>query len=309
MQHRQRRGFRHGECSELRLLRAATLVTPDPAATAARYAEWFDYVVVERGPVTADLAAAWGAPGSAGRASVVCAPASGAEVYLRFVEGAPVEGYRPLRTYGWAAIEICVRDVLAVAARLERSPFEIIGPPERIEGLPTIYPMQVKGPDGEIVYLTQIDGDLPDHDLPRAGALIDKLFILVLACRDVKLSGAWLERVAGLQQQPPLELVYTVISRAFDMPDDRLHTIATLTHGRDLFLEIDQYPAQASPRPAHPEELAPGVALGTLFHPDLALVTDAWMSSPAPRDGVLYGGRLSGVMRGPDGVLIELLQA
>lgn len=292
----------------MRLLRAATLVTPDPEATAARYAEWFDYVAVERGPVPADLAAAWGAPASAGRHAVLCRPASGADIFLRFVQGEPVEGYRPLRTFGWAAIEICVQDVVAVHKRLEGSPFEIIGPPKRIEGLPTIFPMQVKGPDGEIVYLTQIDGDLPDYDLPRARSPIDHLFILVLACSDMAASGAWLEQVAGLRQDRSLDLVYTMISQAFGLPETQLHTIATLTHERDVFLEVDQYPPAATLRPRRTGELSPGIALCTLLHTDLAAAPGPWLSPPTVRDGVLYGGRRSAVASGPDGTLVEFIE-
>ncbi len=293
----------------MRLLRAATLVTPDPEAAAARYGTWFDYTIAERGVVDPALAAAWQAPASAGRRFVVCQPASGAEIFLRFVEGPLVAGYRPLRSFGWAAIELCVQDVLAVAARLQNSPFEIIGPPRRIDGLPTIFPMQVKGADGEIVYLTQIDGDLPEYTLPRARTLIDHLFILVLGCSDLASSGAWLERVGGLRQGRSLDLVYTMISQAYDLPEDQLHTIATLTHERDVFLEIDQYPAQATARPSEPGALVPGIALGSLCSPDLDAVPGPWLAPPAVRDGVVYGGRRAGVVRGPDGVLLELIEA
>ena len=293
----------------MKLLRAATLTVPDPAATAARYRDWLDYSVVEEGVVDASLAAAWDAPASAGRRYVVAQPASGAGVFLRFVEGAPVPGYAPLRTYGWAAIEICVSDVLAVNARMERSPFEIIGPPRELDGLPAIFPMQVKGPDGEIVYLTQIRGDLPAYDLPRAASLIDKLFILVLACSDMAASGAWLERAAGLFKGREMEIVYTMISKAFGLAEDTRHAIATLTHERDVFLEIDQYPAAAVARPRHAGELPPGVALCTLIHPDLDALPGPWLSPPVPREGAVYGGRRAGVVQGPDGTLLELVQA
>lgn len=293
----------------MRLLRAATLVTPDPDATAALYTEWLDYEVVERGVVPDDLAAAWDAPASAGRRFAVCRPASGAEVYLRLVEGAAVEGYRPLRTYGWAAIELCVQNVLTVHDRLRRSPFEVIGPPARIEGLPTIFPMQVRGPDGEIVYLTQIDADLPEHTLPRAATPIDSLFILVLACSDMNASAHWLERACAVTLGPPLDLAYTLISQAFGLPETQLHTIATLAHERDLFLEVDQYPPTAAARPRRPGELPPGVALATLLAPDLDAVAAPWLHPPKPRSGVVYGGRRTGVMRGPDGVLVELVEA
>ena len=98
------------------------------AESADRYAKWLDYAVVEQGEVPDELAASWNAPASAGRPYVVMQPASGAEVFLRFIEADVVEAYEPIRTYGWAATEICVEDVEAVNARMEQSEFEIIGP-------------------------------------------------------------------------------------------------------------------------------------------------------------------------------------
>src|SRR5690606_18824638 len=96
--------------------------------------------------------------------------------------------YAPLRTFGWAAIEICVQDTLTTFARMSEPdcPFEVIGPPRELDGMPMIFPMQVKGPDGEIVYLTQIRSDPPGMALPRAESAIDRLFILVLACSDLQ---------------------------------------------------------------------------------------------------------------------------
>lgn len=292
----------------MKLLRAATLTVPNPEASAARYIEWLDYDVVERGRLSADLAAAWGTPASQGRAYVVLQPSSGAPVYLRFVAGDPVPDYRPLRTFGWAAIEICVQDVLKVNERMLNSPFEIIGPPREIDGLPAIYPMQVKGPDGEIVYLTQIRSDLPAFDLPRAESLIDKLFILVLACSDMDASIDWFEKVVGLSLGRKMDIVYTMLATAFDLPMEDPHTISTVVHDRDVFLELDQYPPAATPRPAHDGQLPPGIAICTLSHPDLSMVKGDWITPPTRRDGPIYGGQLTGTLRAPDGTLVELVQ-
>lgn len=292
----------------MRLLRAATLVTPDPEAAAARYAEWLDYETVERGRIDEGLAASWGTPGQAGRRYTLCRPASGAEVFLRFVEGEPPAGYRPLRTYGWAAIEICVQDVLEVDARMARSPFQIIGPPRELDGLPAIFPMQVRGPDQDIVYLTQIRSDLPAYDLPRAASLIDKLFILVLACSDMKASAAWLEQALELQAGREMEIVYTMLAQAFDLPADQKHRIATLVHERDVFIEVDQYPLAATPRPKVEGELPPGIAVCTLLHPAFDRLS-GWIGPPEPRQGLLYGGRRTGTLSGPDGVLVEVVEA
>ncbi len=293
----------------MQLWRAATLTTPDPAATAALYTRWLDYETVETGEVDAAQATSWGAPACAGRRYAVCRPASGADIYLRFVQGRAPSDYRALRTYGWAAIELCVADVLAVHARLEGSPFEVIGPPKPLDGLPTIFPMQVKGPDQEVVFLTQVLGDLPDYDLPRAASLVDRLFILVLACSDLEASSRWLERALGLQGGRAMELAYGVLSDAFGLPADHRHRIATLTHGRDVFLEVDQYPPEATVRPQAPGELAPGVGLATFRHPKFDALEGPWASPPARRGGVVYDGRRAGVMVGPDGVRVEVVEA
>ncbi len=292
----------------MKLLRAATLVVADPTATAARYREWLDYSDVESGRLPADLAAAWGCPASAGKTYVVLRPSSGAAVFLRFVEGDPVPDYVPLRTYGWAAAEICVQDVLTVNERMLKSPFEIIGPPKQIPGLPTIYPMQVKGPDQEIVYLTQINGDLPDQDLPRAASLIDKLFILVMAASDLTRSLEWFRDVVGLSFGRSVEIPYTMISKAFGQPMDTKHTLCTMTDERDIFLELDQLPDEATVRPRHEGQLPPGIALCTLLHRDLSAIKGDWITPPVRRDGPFYEGRLTGTLRAPDGTLVELVQ-
>lgn len=295
----------------MQMLRAATLVTPDVAATAARYAEWLDYEAVETGMVDDALARSWSAPAMTGRPQAVCRPASGAPLFLRLVEGTAPAGYRPLRTFGWAATEICVRDVLAVHDRMARPdcPFEVIGPPRRLDGMPMIHAMQVRGPDDEIVYLTQIDGDPPGLRLPRAESPVDRLFIMVLACSDLEASKAWAEAALGVETTPTMEIRYTMLARAFDLPVERKHPIAMGLHDGDGFLELDQYPPGATPRPRIPGELFPGVALTTFAHPDLSTVRAPWASPPRPRDGAIYGGRAAGTVIGPDDTLIELVQA
>ncbi len=292
----------------MHLLRAATLVTPNPEATAELYGRWFGYEMVESGRIDPALAESWGAPGCADRGFAVCRPASGAEIYLRFVEGRAPADYRALRSFGWAAIELCVQDVLAVQARMRTSPFEIIGPPKPLAGLPTIFPMQLRGPDQEIVFLTEILGDLPDYELPRAQSPVDHLFILVLACSDMEASSRWLAQALKLQGGRAIELPYTVLSDAFSLPASHPHRIATLTHGRDVFLEVDQYPLAATPRPQVAGELPPGIAMATLRHPEFDALAGPWVTPPVRREGVIYGGGRAGLMAGPDGVLVEVVE-
>jgi catechol 2,3-dioxygenase-like lactoylglutathione lyase family enzyme len=291
------------------LLRAATLTVRDPDATAARYVEWMDYEIVERGALAAELADSWGAPAATGRLFVVCRPASGVEVYLRFVKGEPPADFRPLRTFGWAALEICVEDTLAVERRLRASPFRIIGPPRELDGMPEIFPMQVRGPDDEIVYLTQIRAQPSGARLAAANSLIDRLFILVLAASDLGASARWFAERLGLISHPQAAIRYTMLSKAFDLDPETKHLIATGGHDLDVFLEFDQYPPGALPRPRRAGDLPPGIALVTLSHPDLDTVTAEWLNPPQDRDGLVYGGGRQGVTCAPDGTIIELISS
>lgn len=292
----------------MKLLRAATVTVSDLSRSLDLYARFFDYSVVEHGEVSAALASSWEAPKTEGCPYAVMQPASGADIFLRFVEQPAMNGFRALRSYGWNAIEICVQDVMAVNARMMDSPFEIIGPPNKIPGLDAIHPMQVKGPDEEIVYLTQINDDLPEYNLPRAGSLIDKLFILVMGSSDMDRAATWMQEKCGLNFGREMEIPYTMIAKAYGTPLDKLHRICTLIHDKDVFLELDQYPEAATPRPRHDGMLVPGCAIGTLYHPDFDGLPGPWLTEPTVRDGVIYKNRRVGVLQDPDGTLIEMVE-
>ncbi len=268
----------------MRRLRGATIVTPDPAATAALYESWFDYRRIGDGEVSAAQAQAWGAPAMAGRRFVTVAPASGVPVWLRFVAGeaAPTDAGRSL---GWGAIELCVRDVQAVHRRLTGSPFAVIGPPKALDGAPAIWPMQVRAPDGTVIFLTEIRADEPAARLPRAACDIDCLFIAVLGCADMAASRAWFESALALSGGPSFVLAYSTLSRAFGLPLETRHSIAVLGDEGDAFLQLDQYPPGAVPRVVAPGALPPGIAIVTL-------------DGPAPA-----------VLRTPEGALVELAAA
>ena len=289
-------------------LRSATLVVSDAAAAASRYTDWLDYSVVEAGVVPADLAASWGAPASAGRPYAVVRPASGRSVELRFVEGDRVPAFQPLRSFGWAAIELCVTDVHSAHARLQGGPFEIIGPPAENPGLPSIHPMQVRSPDGEIVYLTQILQGGPGSGLPEAQSAVDVLFIAVLACADMAGSAEWFAQQLGLSMDAPFDIPYRMLNQAFELPADHRHRLCTGWKTGHICIEFDQYPRGAVPRPQQPGQLPPGMAICSLVHPDLSAVPGPWLTAPAVRPGAIYEGRPVGVLRSPEGALVELIQ-
>lgn len=291
------------------LLKCATHVVADVDAAIARYSRWLDYAVVEDGAVPADLAASWGAPASGGRRYVVMQPASGSEVFLRFIEGDEVPDYLPIRTYGWAAIEICVQDVEQVNERMLQSQvFDVIGPPKPLDGFPTVKPMQVRGPDQETVYLTEIRVDGPSSGLPSPQSLVDRPFIMVLACPDLRATIAWTAEVLGLEITAPVAIRYSMISLAFGLPEDDKHELVTCKWQGQVFLELDQYPEGTTVRPSIPGALPPGVAIVSMTHPDFDRLEGHWASPPIVRQGPLYGGRRVGVLRTPEGALLEVLE-
>ncbi|GBF56586.1 hypothetical protein PbB2_00243 [Candidatus Phycosocius bacilliformis] len=297
----------------MKLLRAATLTVKDLDRSEALYRDWLFYRTVEKGVLAADLAASWGATGSAGLPYAVMQPESGAEIYLRLIQDEPHPDYEALKTYGWAAIEICVEDVLKVHERMQASPFKIIGPPRELDGMPAIFPMQVQGPDEEIVYLTQIRDDLPMYDLPRATSLIDRQFIHVCAVSDLKGALTWCQDVLGLSFGRDMDIVYTMLANAFGVPFEHKFTIATLTHERDVFFEFDQLPPAGGPRPGWKNHLPQGVAMSTIILPDFHERVRAqakWLITPPQRhQGEIYRGKRAATMRGPDGILFELVEA
>lgn len=290
------------------LLKCATHVVGDIDDAIARYERWMEYRTVEQGQVPADLAAAWAAPASAGRRYAVLQPASGAAVFLRFVEGDPVPEYAPIRTYGWAAIELCVTDVEAVNEKMLQSPFEVIGPPKPLDGFATVKPMQVRGADQETVYLTQILQPGPDTGLPEPKSLVDRPFIMVLACPDLRKTAQWVKDVLGLSMINPVAIRYSMIEKAFGLPETAKTELTTARGGGQVFLELDQYPEAATERPRHAGALPPGVAITTMLYPDFDRLEGHWASAPVVREGAVYGGKRSGVLVTPEGALLEVVE-
>jgi hypothetical protein len=50
------------------------------------------------------------------------------------------------------------------------------------------------------------------------------------------------------------------------------------------------------------------VALVTLWHDRIDTIAGPWLTPPAVRAGAFYDGRRSGVLRMPEGALVELIE-
>jgi catechol 2,3-dioxygenase-like lactoylglutathione lyase family enzyme len=282
---------------------------PDLDRAVAAYRDVLGLQLVENGWVGAELAAHWGAPASVGARLATLQPTSGAPSFLRLVEQPDVPGFRPTRSYGWAAFEISVADVFALAAKLTGTDFPIIGPPKAIGGMSAFIPMQVLGPGREMLYLNQVLADMPDLDLPRAKAQVDSIFIGILATPDRAATVRWYRDLLGLEEGASFTIPYSMINRAFDLPDATPTTLTMVQKGRLPIVEVDDYPAAATPRPQHTGWLPPGNALVTLAVDRLDGLDPAlFLAPPVTRPGPLYSGRRAGTVRGSAGELLELVE-
>ncbi len=300
-------------------IEAVTLSTPDLELISATYRDALEQVRLARGTVDTELAASWGTPGTVGRAyELLAAPVGVDRCILRWVESEPPpRDQNPRTTWGWAALELTVGSADALYDRLSGDGrFRVIAPPAALPGLPQIYPMQAEGPAGEVLYLNEVRGDLPDHDLPRAGCAVDRVFIAVLGVPD-------LDTATGFYTGPPAhpygglgfsladeyEIPYRVINDAFQLPETTRHRLRTTCVGRRIHVEIDQYPPQAGPRSTLPGQLPPAMAMVSFAVPDLEPHLPRALGPVIQRDEPPYRGRRALAVRGRAGELVELIES
>lgn len=282
---------------------------PDLDAGLRAYTGSLGLHLAEQGVVSADLAASWGCPAVAGARQATLYPQAGEDFAIRLVEQPLRSDFVPVTTFGWAAYELTVADVFALAERLDAQDFRIIGPPKPVANMePAFIPMQVLGPGREMLYYNQVLRDMPGFELPLARCMVDRAFIVVLAARDRMASLAWYAEALGLDISESYTIPYSMINKAFGLADDYLTTITMLAKGRMPIVEVDDYPAAATDRPCDPGRLPPGNALVTLAVEDLSACKADWITPPQPHAGCFYAGRPAATLRGPSGELIELVE-
>lgn len=244
-------------------LRCATLIVADAKPLIEAYA-LLGLKPSGHGGVEAAQAQAWRRPGLAG-CRMTWLAAAGSAPLLRLIE-LPGSAPRPTRLcHGWLALEILVRDVDDLGLRLQDSAFEIIGAPADLAVSPAIRAMQVIGPAGEMLYLTQVKRAVPPFDLPLSADLppgqdLGALFIGVMS---VAAREAAIAACAAMAPKATLrfDTRVTVLSRALQRPLDHPWPVATLQWAGSSLFEIDEV---ADPRVAAPGAEAPPDGLAWL---------------------------------------------
>ncbi len=283
-------------------IRAVTYSVPDLGAIEHAYQAVLGYQVVDRRRIGAAQARAWAAPAAEGLQSLTLAPASGEPVFLRFIEDAHAARWTALTTFGWNATEFVVRDVEALAARLDGSEFEIIGPPKPLTRFPMIRAMQAIGPAGECCYFTQI-GPGSGLELAAAHSFVGRVFIVVAAGPDADALYAPYARFRN-RAEPPVATPIAVISRAHSLPESTRHRhgLVRLTEG--TLIELDQYPASARHRDVRGGALPPGMAIVTFAADSL---DELPCIAPAAECSLPTLRHACACLRGATGELIEII--
>ncbi len=286
----------------------ASVLVPELGAAIAAYGEVLAYRPVDEGTVDGNLARSWGAPGVSSNPYAVLAPESGEPGWIRFVEGEVPPDHRPLASTGWAAIEILVADPDALAARMEDSPFNIIGPPAPLRSYPEIEAMQAIGPAGEVLYLTNVPSGGGEQDLPTVQSAVDRVFIVVLGVPDFEHALADFERTFALPARPARERGIYFIGPGYGLAvTDPLRMTTIQLAGKSL-IQVDEYPGDAPPRARTDGGLPAGFAMTSFAVSSLEPHLDAALAAPVHPDGPPYEGRAAITIDAPGGALIELIE-
>lgn len=246
---------------------AATLIAADLDQCTAIYAGHLELQPGAVGLLGEPQAEALGWPELAHTRCCWLANALG-EPWLRVIEHRGAEATKPFERYGWMSLEIAVSDVDALGAALIDSPFEIIGPPADLAMSDAIRAMQVVGPCGEVLYLTEVKRPVPPFEIPQARCPVDRLFIPVMMTPDREAS---LAHYAGLSGNDGLrfDTRITVISAARGLDREHQHPVATLQLAGETLIEIDQVDGLSEPLSGHGGPPT-GIALIHFQHPDAA---------------------------------------
>ena len=220
--------------------RYATLTTRNLDSHVHAWTHWLEQEMVFEGLVTPGQAELWDQPNTEGLK--VCWLANNlGEPWLQIVEDPEATYIDPFKYAGWLSLEINVQNVDALAEQLRESPFTIIGEPANLDISKDIRAMQVVGPAGEVLYLTEIKREIPGFDIPLARCRIDRLFIPVMLARNYQdLAATFLEQ--GAISEAQFETRITVVNQALGLPNETRHPISTIQlHGKNI-IEIDAIP-------------------------------------------------------------------
>ncbi|MEO7385517.1 MAG: hypothetical protein ABIX37_01135 [Gammaproteobacteria bacterium] len=235
------------------------------------------------------------------------APESANDFVFRFIELPADPGYRAFTRHGWHAAELIVDRVDPLAERLSNSPFEIVAPPLDLSFCPDIRAMQIRGPGGEILYLTEFKKPVPGLESPPARCTVDRTFIVIVGGQSLADMQGYFQRTFGVPESPAMESRVQTMALEFGLSREHRFRLAALPLRGRCYIEADEMPAAARPLPELPTELPAGIAMVSFLTSATNGPSGPGYAAP-PDNGLPYAGA-KGVacVRGAAGELLELI--
>jgi hypothetical protein len=297
----------------LRALRSIEIVThcvPSLEAVLPAYTALLEYRLAERGFLSKDLCAAWATPAMVGLPYLLLQPASGADVYLRFIETTHVGGYWPPVTQGWIATEVLANAPDELKDRLEGSAFKRIGgPADLYAGPKSARAMQMQGPAGELMYFTRILPGGSRFGLHGAKSFVDRPFIMVVGGDSMAALHAFYRDRLGLRVDVTAPFKIRQMSRVLEVDSETEYPISIARiPGRSFLLELEEFPANVERRRCPDGQLPEGLAMVAFTTPAFAGLDLDYRAAPVPVRQQPYAGRRVAVVEGPAGEWLELIE-
>lgn len=298
-----RNPYRYMGMSALDRILMVTLGCADLTAAEDAYCRHLHYQRVGAERVSAELAQLWGLEAAAGAEYLLLAPAGDTRHFIRLLQVDTGSAYRPFSAAGWNAAEILVKDVDSLADSLAGSPFTVVGAPANLSFTDKIRACQVVGPAGEVLYLTQIKGDIPGFSLAPADRTVAWCFVVILATASLPAAKEFYVTRYAIADAPVIDARVTMMSAAFGLPREHQHRISALTLGDPGYLlEVDELPPASAHRRVQHRLLPPGISMVSFSCSSSADNGGSIVLSEPP-----YNGRRVNFRTGVSGEMLELI--
>jgi hypothetical protein len=189
---------------------------------------------------------------------------------------------------------------------LKESGFEIVAMPRNLSTTDDIKAMQAYGPAGEMIYFTTIKN--PAFGLGQAESFVDRVFIVINGGRTMQSHLDFYGGVLGLELADPQPVRMSALNKIYGYDSEEMHPLSTANIGGPFMIELDQYPDIAIERPILPNDIPPGISIVSFQVDSLDSVPVDFRSGVSSPEGFPYGGGRAGVIIGPNGEWLELVE-
>jgi hypothetical protein len=272
---------------------------------------YLQYSEIQRGTISTELATLWNASDMSGKAFVLMQPASGADVWLRFIETGHNLPFQYPLYQGWNATELLVADPDKLAASFKDSPFTVIGGPHDLyTSKKSPRAIQVLGPGGELLYFSRLLPGGSRYGLKGAKSFVDRTFNVIVGGINLQSLGDFYSQQLGLRIYDPITFTIPMLADVCGVPGNTPFSlqIAKIA-GRRFIIELDEYPPGVPPRPAVKGMIPPGMSMVSFMVDSLDKLPVSWRTAPQSVSGPGYDGQRAAVTEGAAGEWIEIIES